>query len=309
MSRETLHLHLLKNLNVVSVLLPTYNRAHLLSETIQSVLAQEYADLELLVLDDGSEDATRDLVLSIRDPRINYLPFPHTGHTGRLKNAGIRASKGDYIAFIDSDDTWKPGKLRKQLDLLECNPGIGFSITDVTTFRDQTVLIDRTYTFRQLHTVECRSIFQWMEESRFIVYNPTLIIRKGCLDRIGYFSETMRSGDYNFNCRLAYHYHAGILYEPLVMRRVHDANMSREIPFENYAEYLETFDYLYAEKMIEKRYWRKAKGNAFFKMGKLHAARGNWDKAQQDYRRALHYTPLKTIAYRGLWEAFWHSRR
>src|ERR1700761_5934946 len=129
---------------VVSVLLPTYNRAHLLGETIQSVLQQEYKELELLVLDDGSEDGTKDLVLAIRDPRVKYLPFPLTGHTGRLKNAGIRQSSGQYIAFIDSDDTWKPGKLVKQLELLECNPGIGFSITDVTTFRDETVLIDRT---------------------------------------------------------------------------------------------------------------------------------------------------------------------
>lgn len=292
---------------MVSVLLPTYNRAHLLGETIQSVLSQGYSDLELLILDDGSEDATRDLVHSIPDPRVKYLPFPHTGHTGRLKNFGIAKAAGNYIAFIDSDDTWKQGKLVKQLELLECNPGIGFSITDVTTFRDDTVLIDRTYSFRELHTVECRSIFQWMKESRFIVYNPTLIIRKGCLDRIGYFSETMRSGDYNFNCRLAYHYNAGIIYEPLVMRRVHDSNMSRDIPFENYAEYLETFDYLYNERMIEKRFWRKAKGNAFFKMGKLYAAKGQWGLALRDYKRSLHYTPLKATAYRGLWNAFWRS--
>ena len=117
------------------------------------------------------------------------------------------------------------------------------------------------------------------------------------------FSETMRSGDYNFNCRLAYHYHAGIIYEPLVMRRVHDSNMSRDIPFENYAEYLETFDYLYREKMIGKRYVRKAKGNAFFKMGKLRAAKQDWKGAREDYRRSLHYTPLKLAAWRGLWRS------
>lgn len=289
---------------MVSVLLPTYNRAHLLRETIQSVLQQGYSDLELLVLDDGSEDNTRDLVGSIADSRIRYLHFPHTGHTGRLKNIGLGEAAGEYIAFIDSDDTWKAGKLEKQIKLLDCHPGIGFSITDVTTFSEDTILIDRTYTFRDRDKVECRSIFPWIRESRFIVYNPTLIIRKGCLDRVGYFSETMRSGDYNFNCRLAFHYNAGIFYEPLVMRRVHASNMSRDIPFENYAEYLETFDYLYAEKMIGRRSLLKAKGNAFFKMGKLYAAKGDRERARQHFRQSLRYTPLKAGAYRGLLKTF-----
>ncbi len=292
---------------MVSVILPTYNRAHLLEETIRSVLQQEYTDLELFVLDDGSEDHTSDLVRSIPDARINYQRFPHTGHTGRLKNFGIRHAAGDYIAFIDSDDTWKPGKLERQIKLLEDNPSLGFSITDVTTFRDDTILIPHSYKLQD--TIECRSIFRDMKESRFIVYNPTLIIRKGCLERTGYFSETMRSGDYNFNCRLAWHFDAGIIYEPLVMRRVHDSNMSRDIPFENYAEYLETFEYLYKEKMIERRYLLQAKGNAWFKMGKLHAAKGNWSLAWQHYRKSLRYTPLKGDAYRGIWQAFLQSFR
>lgn len=281
---------------MVSVILPTYNRASLITESIHSVLRQGYTDLELIILDDGSDDDTRETILSIRDSRIKYFPFPHTGYTGRLKNFAIGQSSGEYIAFIDSDDTWKPGKLDKQLQLLADNPSIGFSITDVTTFREDTVLIDHSYHLRD--TVKCCNIFQWMKESRFIVYNPTLIIRKGCLERTGYFSETMRSGDYNFNMRLAYHFDAGILYEPLVMRRVHDTNMSREIPFENYAEYLDTFDYLYKSGMIGKKYLNRARGNALFKMGKLHAAKGRWKEARQHYLSSLKYNPLRAGCYR-----------
>jgi glycosyltransferase involved in cell wall biosynthesis len=291
---------------VVSVILATYNRAHLLRESIQSVLQQEYRELELFVLDDGSEDGTAELVCSFGDSRIRYFHFPHTGHTGRLKNFGLRHAAGELIAFIDSDDTWKPGKLEKQVRLLEENPGIGFSITDVTTFRDDTILIDHTY--HRQNTIECRSIFPWMKESRFIVYNPTLIIRKGCLDRTGYFSETMRSGDYNFNCRLAWHFQAGIIYETLVMRRVHETNMSRDIPFENYAEYLDTFDYLYREKIIGRRHLHKARANAYYKMGKLYAAKGDWAAALEQYRNSLKYRPLKLAPYQAIWKA-WRSRQ
>lgn len=270
----------------------------LLQESIQSVLQQSYADFELIIADDGSEDDTKERVLSIQDSRIRYYQLPHTGYTSRLKNFAIQQSSGDYLAFIDSDDMWKAGKLEKQLSLFAENPAIGFSITDATTFRGDTILIDHSYHLQ--NTIQYSNIFKWLKQSRFIIYNPTLIIRKGCLDRTGYFDESMRSGDYHFNMRLAYHFDAGIIYEPLLLRRVHDDNMSEQIPFENYTEYLDTFDYLYKAGMIEKKYLRKARGSALFKMGKLHAEKGNSKEAREHFLSSLKYDLFQARCLRQL---------
>jgi glycosyltransferase involved in cell wall biosynthesis len=287
---------------VVSIILPTYNRAVLLRQSIQSVLDQSYTDFELIIVDDGSTDATRDEVQSGMDPRIRYFQLPHTGCTGRLKNFAIAQSRGEFLAFIDSDDMWKAGKLEKQLALFSNNQRIGFSITDVTTFQDDRILIDHSYHLQ--NTVQYINIFKWLKQSRFLIYNPTLLMKKGCLERTGYFDESMRSGDYHFNMRLAYHFDAGIIYESLLWRRVHDDNLSNQTPFENYEEYLETFAYLHREKMIEKRYLRKARGNAFYKMAKLYSAKGDRREARQHYLSSLRNNPFQWRAYRELINAF-----
>ena len=270
---------------LVSIILPTYNRAKLLPESIQSVLDQSYTDFELIITDDGSDDGTSELVMSIKDSRIKYFQFPHTGCTSRLKNFAIRQSSGDFFAFIDSDDMWKPGKLEKQMNLFADNPTIGFSITDATTFRGDEILIDHTYHLQ--NTVQCISIFTWMKQSRFIIYPATLIIRKSCLERTGYFDESMLSGDYAFNMRLAVHFDVGIIYESLLWRRVHDTNMSEQIPFENYGEYIDTFQYLYREGKIGRKHLRQALGNAYFKMGKIHETSGSLREARHHYIIAL----------------------
>src|SRR3974390_1214355 len=88
---------------MVSVILPTYNRAVFLRDCMDSVLCQTGAVLELIVVDDGSTDDTEMLVAAIGDPRIRYFKRTHTGYTSRLKNFAIGKASGDIIAFIDSD--------------------------------------------------------------------------------------------------------------------------------------------------------------------------------------------------------------
>lgn len=101
----------------VSVIIPTYNRAGLLPRALDSVLAQSVPDLEVLVVDDGSTDATRDVAVRYDDPRIRYLAQPRNLGAAAARNRGMRESRGEYIAFLDSDDEWLPGKLARQLDV------------------------------------------------------------------------------------------------------------------------------------------------------------------------------------------------
>ena len=100
---------------LVSVILPTFNRAATLPRAIMSVLDQSYRNLELLIVDDGSRDNTAEVVAGIRDPRLRYNPLEVNGGASSARNAGLREAKSDFIAFKDSADEWLAGKLEKQV--------------------------------------------------------------------------------------------------------------------------------------------------------------------------------------------------
>lgn len=280
---------------MVSVILTTYNRPHLVLESIYSVLNQTYTELELIIADDGSTDNTEEIIQAIPDPRIRYYKLPHTGRTAVLKNFSIRQSTGELIAFIDSDDWWAENKLERQVQLLTQQPGIGFSITDAITFKEGVVLSPRTYP-RKIG-IECSSIFNRLKENRFVVYNPTLVIRRSCLDKTGPFDETMPFGsDYHFNMRLAWHFEAGIIYESLLWRRMHNSNESNQIPVENYEGFVQTFEYLYKHKMVSKKYLHKAKSIAYLHIGHV-LKRHNLSAARQYFRQSLKFNPLQPRCY------------
>ncbi|MGB9592367.1 MAG: glycosyltransferase family 2 protein, partial [Candidatus Kryptoniota bacterium] len=109
----------------MSVIIPTYNRADLLPRAIRSVLAQTFTDFELIVVDDGSIDNTREVVdkFTHLDARVKYIWEPNSGRPAVPKNKGIENASGEYIAFLDHDDEWLPAKLEKQLILFNNIPG------------------------------------------------------------------------------------------------------------------------------------------------------------------------------------------
>ena len=104
---------------MISVIIPTYNRAGVLERAVRSVLNQEGVELELIVVDDGSTDGTRQVLDGIGDPRIRYERLPGRSGACAARNRGIELARGDYVAFQDSDDEWLPGKLATQLRQLE----------------------------------------------------------------------------------------------------------------------------------------------------------------------------------------------
>src|SRR5512132_3570680 len=105
---------------LVSVVVPTYNRAHLIGRTIESVLRQSYVALELVIVDDGSTDDTRERITEKyrRDPRVRYCHKPNGGPAS-ARNVGFREARGEYVALLDSDDTWHPWKLSLQIGCME----------------------------------------------------------------------------------------------------------------------------------------------------------------------------------------------
>ncbi|MGC8603005.1 MAG: glycosyltransferase family 2 protein, partial [Desulfomonilaceae bacterium] len=108
-------------MSLVSVIIPTYNRAHLIERAVNSVLEQTYDKLEIIVVDDGSTDNTGNVLSQLQDgdSRVRYIRHETNKGSQSARNTGIRNARGDYVAFLDSDDEWLPYKLEKQIPLFQ----------------------------------------------------------------------------------------------------------------------------------------------------------------------------------------------
>ena len=118
----------------VSIVIPTYNRGYLIRAAIDSVLDQTYSNFEILVIDDGSTDNTREIINSIEDTRINYIYIDHSGRPAVPRNVGIEKSRGQFVAFLDSDDVWVPEKLEIQLAVIDHNHGVNICYGNAKLF-------------------------------------------------------------------------------------------------------------------------------------------------------------------------------
>jgi glycosyltransferase involved in cell wall biosynthesis len=128
--------------SLVSIIIPTYNRSAMLLRTLESVKRQGHREWEVIVIDDGSTDGTSRLFApGVQDRRIQYLRQENAG-VSAARNTGLRAAQGDFIAFLDSDDLWRPWKLEVQVTALQANPDVGMVWTDMEAIdsRDHVLL-------------------------------------------------------------------------------------------------------------------------------------------------------------------------
>lgn len=123
---------------LVSVVIPTYNHAHYLVRALQSVLDQTYTNWEVIVVDNHSQDNTDEVIQGFNDPRIKVLKIHNDGVIAASRNMGIRAAKGDWVAFLDSDDLWYPGKLETVLGEAQKDSSIDVFSTDEILMNDAT---------------------------------------------------------------------------------------------------------------------------------------------------------------------------
>lgn len=195
----------------VSVILPTYNRAHLLPRAIGSVLQQTYADFELIVVDDASQDNTQAVALAFPDERVRYLRQANNGGVAAARNAGIAASQGRFLAFQDSDDLWHPQKLARQMQAWpEAGPETAVLYTQFWRQKGKR----RTLFPPAADNLsgDILDVLLWQN----VITTQAALVRRSCLAQVGGFDERLPClVDWELWLRMAGRYRFHFLAEPL----------------------------------------------------------------------------------------------
>jgi glycosyltransferase involved in cell wall biosynthesis len=236
-------------LGLASVVIPTYNRAYILGQAIESVLQQSYRPLEVIVIDDGSTDDTRSVVESFGPP-VRYIYQSNAG-VSPARNHGLREARGEFIALLDSDDQWLPWKLSAQIGLMRTFPELGMIWTDLIAIDGNGRVLHPTY-LRKMYSahrtvrieevcspagrlgellpgtlpeVADRPFYRGDIFSQMIlgnlVHTSTVLIRRSRLEQVGGFDESLikSGGDYDFHLHTCFYGPVGFLDAASILYR------------------------------------------------------------------------------------------
>lgn len=197
----------------VSIIIPTFNRAAFLKESIESVFAQSFKDWELVIVDDGSNDSTFEIVESFKDPRINYIRQNNRG-VSAARNAGVARSTAPLIAFLDSDDLWLPEKLKTQISFFDANPEIAVCQTEEIWMR-RGVRVNPALKHAK------RSGWIFKDCLPLCIVSPSAVmIRRKVFDELGGFDESFPAcEDYDLWLRTSLRYEIHTLSDALIVKR------------------------------------------------------------------------------------------
>lgn len=209
---------------LISVVMPTYNRAHVLPRAILSVLNQTYSNLELIIVDDCSTDSTKSVVNAFNDKRLKYIYHEINEGAFSARNTGIKAAAGEFIAFQDSDDEWLPDKLELQVLALDSvSSAVGVVYTSFWLISDGKKvcypnLNERRRTEGDVHRT--------LLETNF-VGTPTALVRKECFEKVGLFEKLPRLQEWALWLRISQLYHFKHVNKPLVNAYTQPDSISR----------------------------------------------------------------------------------
>jgi glycosyltransferase involved in cell wall biosynthesis len=210
----------------VSVIIPTYNYGRFVAEAIESALGQTRPPVEVIVVDDGSTDETADVVRRFGE-RVRYIRQENLGVCA-ARNRGVAESSGEFIAFLDADDTWEPMKLEKQIAVFESDAEIGLVHCGMREFDSDTGETIALHVEGQRGWI-ADELLLW-ERPAIVGPGGTIMVRRDVFDAVGGFDERMRvSEDWDFCYLVARGHKVGFVGEPLVNYRSHPAAAHRDV--------------------------------------------------------------------------------
>ena len=208
---------------LISVIIPSYNRSKLLVESVGSVLAQTYTKLQLVIADDGSSEEIETIVNQLNDQRIRFTKFPHSGHTGIIRNRGAAQAEGQWLAFLDSDDTWAPEKLELQIEAIK-RSGACWSFGNYVHFGQLPAAKKPVNAPEDLTA----SILL----NKTAVFIGTMLVRKDVFMLLGGFNESEKlryRADFEFALRLSLHSKPAFVDAVLAQVREHPGRSTHQL--------------------------------------------------------------------------------
>lgn len=292
---------------LISIVLPTKDRAHVVSEAIRSVLDQTDVRLELIVVDDASTDGTRAVLDAMKDERIRVVSLPSSRGASGARNAGIELARGDWIAFQDSDDRWMPDKLRKQMECALAHPGCVAVYTSYWR-NDGTVREVRPRPGPGLDG----DVLPRLVRANFIT-TQTLLVRKEPAREIGGFDLALSAlNDWEYAIRLARRGRIQWVSEPLAEYRLQADSLSVSLDrfVGDYRHILEKHRALMCPDHASEAWHEATIGNRLCREGDRRRGRGFLARAwrvqpfDSRYAGAWFFSWLPSPAYRMLAQAY-----
>lgn len=281
---------------LVTIITPTFNRAKFILESVQSVIDQDYDNVQHIIVDDGSLDNTRGLLQRYIDEGIIEYYYQENQGQSTARNMALLKARGENICFLDSDNLWLRGKLRKQVEILEENADIDVVYGDKITIDENGEEIDRTNIARYSGYIAPQ-----MLQDNFVSMN-TAMVRKRCFDEMGGIRKTRRvADDYDLWLRFSARYK--FLYTPeyFAKYRVMSDQISSDKRgrFEANEQIIHDFLREFPDA-VTPRQARKGLSTFYARKARYYAASGDKNTALKSIARSLYYGPIGSVAWRGL---------
>jgi glycosyltransferase involved in cell wall biosynthesis len=276
----------------------------MIGETIKSVVAQTFQDFEYIIIDDNSEDNTYEVVNSFNDNRIKYFKYQDIDKISRLRNLGLNQAKGEFIAFIDSDDSWDQNKLQFQVEKLKLYPDAGFSFHSISLINSSGVIKNDLY--HDKSGIFTGNIFKKIINNEIVVYPSTLLFRKTCLTKVNMIDENLDEGEHDFIAKLCYHFGVCIIYKSLCKIRKHNQNLNpkNHLRIRPYEEYIKTLNFFNNREQIPKRIYKRMLGFNNYMIGNSLLSENYYDKAKKYYSLSFKQNPVSIQGVKAIIKCF-----
>lgn len=279
---------------LISIITPTYNRELFLSQMIESVLAQTHREWELIIVDDGSTDNSKELVQQYidKDPRINYLQQENQGQS-IARNKGLAVANGEFICFLDSDNYWPQDKLEKSVQAFKDYPDADIVYGDCVTIDEQGTELHRNNMKRH-----SGRIAHLLLKDNFVSMN-TAMTKKTCFNEMGGMSGTRRvADDYDLWLKFSARFKFQYIPEYMVFYRVmkNQISTNKKLRFETNEKIIVDFIAKYPDAITEKQ--KKEGLAAFYSRKARHYAKENKTESWNAIKKAIALTPFSLQTWR-----------
>jgi glycosyltransferase involved in cell wall biosynthesis len=281
-------------MSLVSVVIPNYNYSQYISEAVKSALSQTYKTIEVIVVDDGSTDESLEELGKFGD-QIKVIAQTNAG-VSAARNAGVQASSGEYIAFLDADDIWEPEKIERQMGAFG-HAGVGIVHVGVTDINEKGEVLERHLDGLQGDVAD--DLLRWERPVILGGGSGAMVTRKAFEDVGGFDTELMTSADWDFYYRVCRKNEAVFIAEPLLRYRIHGSNMHSNVPrMEREMKHFYTKAFANGDPHIQSLKWH-AKGNYHRVLAGSYFHAGEYSAFVSHAARSLWYRPAGMLYFMG----------